>query len=554
MYIRADRSQCSLRSTERSSQIPRSGPRRQRLTLAVCLVLGSTMALGLAPSAAAQRFPATLPMSSLDGLSGFAVDGESAGHFSGRVVSVAGDVNGDGIDDLIVAARGDDPLPAVVATPISVIFGSRSGFPPSLMVSSLNGVNGFRIDGEADNRNNYSVSLAGDVNGDAIDDIIIGSRELNAGIQRAGRSYVVFGSRDGFPATLSLAELDGTNGFKLTGGTDDYSGGSVAAAGDVNNDGIDDLIIGAAGYTPPENFVPGRAYLVFGTRAGFPAHFSLPDVDGVVGFKIEGQFHRDRFGRSVDAAGDVNGDGIDDVIIGAEGADPNGSYSGRSYVVFGSNQNFPESLQASDLDGTNGFMLDGETARSYSGQSVGAAGDVNADGIDDLVIGAFRADANGVGSGRSYVVFGTRKAYPAVVALAGLDGRNGFKLDGEESVNNAGVSVGAAGDVNGDGIDDVIIGAYRAGSTGRSYVIFGQTSEFPSTFQLSSVNGRNGFRLAGEWSGDFFGNSVSAAGDVNGDGIGDLIIGAPGADINGFSSGRSYVVFGRETLFGDGFE
>lgn len=143
-----------------------------------------------------------------------------------------------------------------------------------------------------------------------------------------------------------------------------------------------------------------------------------------------------------------------------------------------------------------------------------------------------------------------------------VDGSNGFVLNGETISDRSGYSVNGAGDINGDGIDDLIVGAYRVdlddpygiSGHGRSYVVFGATSGWPSELELSSLNGSNGFVLNGEAVDDESGVSVSGAGDINGDGIDDLIIGAHQADPNGSDSGRSYVVFGSNTVFFDGFE
>ncbi|MDA9553671.1 hypothetical protein N9R64_04110, partial [Emcibacteraceae bacterium] len=114
-------------------------------------------------------------------------------------------------------------------------------------------------------------------------------------------------------------------------------------------------------------------------------------------------------GKSVSSAGDINGDGYDDLIIGAPYSDPNGGSSGSSYVVFGGAANMGATVDLSDLDGTNGFRLDGVTAEIASGGSVSSAGDVNGDGYDDLIIGAWAADTNGSNSGSSYVVYGGAK-------------------------------------------------------------------------------------------------------------------------------------------------
>ncbi|MEG4293990.1 cadherin-like domain-containing protein, partial [Microcoleus sp. C2C3] len=257
-------------------------------------------------------------------------------------------------------------------------------------------------------------------------------------------------------------------------------------------------------------------------------------------------------GRSVSSAGDVNGDGFDDLIIGASGADGNGISSGQSYVVFGSNSGFGAGLDLSDLNGSNGFAINGIAEGDSSGWSVSSAGDVNGDGFDDLIIGAVFADGNGISSGQSYVVFGSNSGFGASFNLSALNGSNGFAINGIAAYDFSGWSVSSAGDVNGDGFDDLIIGANGADGNGisyagQSYVVFGSNSGFGAGLDLSALNGSNGFAINGIAAYDRSGSSVSSAGDVNGDGFDDLIIGAGYADPNGTSSGQSYVLFGQGT-------
>ena len=356
--------------------------------------------------------------------------------------------------------------------------------------------------------------------------------------------------------------MDGTNGFILNGiDGSDQSGRSVSSAGDVNGDGYGDLIIGAGLADPNGDSLAGETYIVYGAAnaPGAGGVLDLSMLDGTNGFTLTGIDAYDRSGFSVSSAGDVNGDGYDDLIIGASGADPNGdSQAGETYIVYGgaSAPGTGGVLDLSGLDGTNGFILTGIDAGDRSGFSVSSAGDVNGDGYDDLIIGARYADPNGESSGESYVIYGGANApgIGGVLDLSALDGTNGFILNGIDAGDNSGWSVSSAGDVNGDGYDDLIIAARSAdpngrNSAGETYIIYGGASAPGSdgVLDLSSLalDGSTGFIVNGIDAFDYSGISVSSAGDVNGDGYDDLIIGAHYADPNGRNSaGETYIVYG----------
>ncbi|PXW88243.1 FG-GAP repeat protein [Nitrosomonas sp. Nm84] len=482
-------------------------------------------------------------VSILNGSNGFRLDGEAADDRLGYSVSNAGDVNGDGFDDVIIGARSYRSYSGFSY----VVFGRDSDFAADIDLSSLDGNNGFRLNASGSNTRPYIVSDAGDVNGDGYDDVIIGAPGVYIPTYASyeGAGYVVFGRASGFTADINLSNLDGNNGFQLRG--DISSSVTVSGAGDVNGDGFGDVIVGVS-LADPNGFFSGSSYVVFGRASGFDATMELSNLNGSNGFRLDGVATRDRSGGSISNAGDVNGDGFDDLIIGAYGADPNGKDSGSSYVVFGRASGFSAAMDLSSLDGSNGFRLDGGAAYDRSGGSISNAGDVNGDGFDDVIVNAPSANPNDDYSGSSYVVFGKASGFGATLDLSSLDGISGFRLDG-------GSMASSAGDINGDGFDDLIVGAPSVDpngiNSGSSYVIFGKTSGFAATLDLSKLDGNDGFRLEGVSGSDQFGASVSGAGDVNSDGFDDLIIGARYAEPSGERSGSSYVVFGGDFITGE---
>jgi Ca2+-binding RTX toxin-like protein len=395
-----------------------------------------------------------------------------------------------------------------------------------------------------------SVAALGDINNDGYGDFIVGAPGSKAGGAGSGAAYVVFGDADGLPSALDLSTLNGTQGFKLVGKAGDQAGWAVDSAGDVNNDGFDDILVGALS-ADIHGKDSGGAYVVFGHGGGYAATVDLTKLNGTTGFKISGEAAGDFAGGAVHSAGDINGDGYDDLVIGADGRDANGNNSGGAYVVFGHGGSFAANLDLSSLNGANGFEIGGVLAFDHAGWSVSSAGDINGDGIDDLLVGAILAGTYGAYSGAAYVVFGHTGGFASTVNLSSLNGTSGFALNGVTQYDEAGLSVSRAGDINGDGFGDLIVGAPYSDAAGKSsgsaYVVFGHDGSFSSSLSLGSLNGANGFTIQGLQGIDYTGFSVSSAGDINGDGLDDIIIGAPNAGSEYY--GAAYVLYGQA----DGF-
>ena len=470
-----------------------------------------------------------------DPITGTVFNGTAVANYTGGWVSSAGDINNDGYDDFLIGALSETD-PATIKS--HIVFGKRSGFPATVELSALDGSDGFTINGPV-----TSGSAAGDVNNDGFNDVIVEVEE--------GAIGVIFGKASCWATSIDLTTLDGTNGFRVI--LDEHL--HVAGVGDVNGDGFDDVLI-AAGANDTGTGIE-RNYLILG-KSSWSSSITQLQLNGDSGnsqaaFHIEGITFGDGNGESIAAAGDVNRDGFADIIIGAPQVSSDSDIRddvGASYVVFGNaSMTATGSLNLVNLNGSNGFALEGVAANDQSGSSVAGAGDVNGDGYDDIIIGALTAAPAGIRSGETYVVFGKPVGWASTLALSSLDGDNGFKLNGISADDNSGFSVEGIGDMNGDGYDDIIISAVKASpngnsASGESYIIFGKAAGWTPAVELSSLNGTTGSVLNGVNANDLSGLSVAGAGDVNGDGYKDIIIGAVGADPNGNFSGAAYLVFG----------
>lgn len=464
---------------------------------------------------------------------GFTVYGEFAHAWFGSNVAHAGDINGDGFDDISIGGDGT-----------YVLYGAANGFNSSqgwIDIPAFDATQGLVIQGGLP-------VYAGDINGDGIDDF------FSSGILVFGTDKG-FGTSSGTQQILNIASLDADQSLVT---------GFATRGGDFNGDGIDDLFFGA-GTADLSGTDAGAAYVVFGadsglgTLSGGKRSLDITTLPASQGIIFTGGAAGDLAGSSIAAAGDVNGDGLADIMISAPGNTRGGAGSGATYIVYGSKSGIgtltaggQRIVNLGTFVNAEGMMILGNEADGTGTKHISSAGDINGDGRDDLLIGVPTDE------GKIYVVFGQPKSddpdiVKQVFDLASL-GSFGFTITGDKDNVHLINNVSAAGDVNGDGFDDIIVGAWNNNGTGCAYVIFGTdkgfgvATGFNHVLNVSNLNGDEGLLLTGGFD-DSDGAVVSSAGDINNDGFDDLVISGERYD-DGFNKGTAHIIFGG--AFGKG--
>lgn len=456
-------------------------------------------------------------LSRLNSSTGFVVSGIQSDDNLGTVTNYAGDVNGDGVSDLIIGALNSGTEGKPDAGKAYVIFGNKGLIEFNL--SKIDGRNGFVVNGGATNSElGADVNAAGDVNGDGIADIIVGSHQ---GVHNynAAEGYVIFGKLGGLQPNIDISNLDGTNGFIIQ--CKDGSSGHVAvsSAGNFNGDRLSDIVIG--------NGAIEEAYIIFG-RASFNKFVNVSELSGDSGFEIYNSRDDTMVGSNLARLGDINEDGLDDIIIGM--APPSGDSTGAAGVLYGSKNNF-----SSRLDINQGFIITGDGNGGCDSASLGwavsSAGDFNNDGKIDIVVTADKYNAYECGPGAccylgaALVVFNSAiiENYNKSIPMDSIPKNNhGFLLEGPQDNSPFGGfarSVYGGKDMTGDGIDDVLVGDVD----GNRVIMLSYNNDTDVYEEFFLYNGISNT-----------GKAVAGC-DLDDDGVADAIIGG---------DNQVYVVFG----------
>jgi len=446
-----------------------------------------------------------LPLSSAD----LSIAGTSAGDQLGSAMASAGDLNGDGFDDLLVGSPSSDGEAGEATGHVYVIFGPQTGGAIDV------GTAGAVISGTVANENlGTGVAGAGDVNGDGYDDILI-SAPFGEG-NGSGSVYLFYGPLSG---SLTSADADAV---LMSDAADDSFGMTLGTAGDINGDGNADIYVGAP--TSGRVDVEGGALFVFwGPLSGA---IDAEEANGV----LNGDGAYWQVGASVSQVGDLNGDGTTDLLVGAPGANTN---AGQAALYLG------------PIDGEMAYSSAALLFNGLEGQLLGATvsglGDINDDGTDDIAVGAPNASFRGDQTGAVYVWTSPFEAgqYSSDEAPLSLNG-GGIR-------EHAGSALAKVGDVNGDGRADLLVGAVGEapgpGERGarKVYLVCRYAAGNQTLATACGV-------VEADEDGPDVGGVISDAGDLNADGQADFAIGVPTNSLDEASTGTGYIYFGRSGI------
>ena len=538
-----------------------------------------------------------LPANGADGSAGFVINGANGGDFLGDAMTMAADVNGDGRDDLLVGARRFDGVSSIGAAVL--VFGNTQ-VPMTADGLELQSI----LAGEVDpatavavvyprplSRFGYRVRFMGDLDGDGISELGITATDAIASTEEdnQGQTFILYGGADiaallqDFKRILPANGGDGSEGFVFTGGAgSNLLGHDFFGGHDINGDGHDDLLILAQKQFEPERSV-GLIFVLYGSgERNWPAEISFADLLAMPpqqGFLIvppvQQEFALSPGPANARLVSDLNGDGLAEIAYCArESHFPDTSANGECYVIFGraGAAPFPALFDTNLLlpafggDGSQGFVITGSepgenlgsrtTFTTLRHDAIDVVGDFDGDGQRELLIGA----AGGGLPGKAWLLFG-QGDYPAHIDLRQFDTdppewpritRIDQTALGDTGVFDFALVIGAAGDINGDGLADITI--HDRGPFSQTYqgawIIYGRP-DLPRVFDAASLlpdnggDGSRGFLVQNLPNEETLGQTISS-GDFNGDGLSDLALGGGAMDPgNRSNAGRVLVLFNR---------
>ena len=458
-------------------------------------------------------------------ISQISIYGKSADAQCGYSVSDAGDFNDDGFTDVIIGARLATSDGINKTGEAYIIFGSMS-YSEVIDLNNLAG-SGIVVTGSnSDDQLGFCVSKAGDINGDNIDDILISATNAEiAGKLNTGCVYIIYGSINP-PSVINVSSLQSAGIVVCGKNTDDALGFSISDIGDFNDDGFDDVIIGAQCYSGNGEYHAGEAYIILGD-SDLPSEIDLSDVNShIITIRLNQQ--NAMLGYDVSSAGDINNDGFDDVIVSANSFSVSErNYCGRCFIIYGSVNPSSEI----DLEGTgsNYFSVTGKYSYDCLGTKISNAGDVNNDGYDDILLATMYNYSNEV-----YILFGRNEPFSDI----DLEYANPFiktiKIDYDDMEQYSVIGVSDANDINKDGFGDIMISlpslSYEGFVKNGDVFILNGSDSLSETINLSNYNK---LEIKNYSNGSFFGSSISAVADFNKDGFADIIVGAYKVDYDG---------------------
>ena len=451
---------------------------------------------------------------SMPACKGFTISNSGSENKFGYAVDGGGDFNGDGIPDIVIAGY-NEPNP----TSVYVIYGRDDGY-SDIDVATMTSTDGFKITGfgitNIDN-SNY-ITLAGDIDDDDLADLVIGAVTQDSGV---GAGYVIYGKQGGY-TDFDISSLTPAMGAKISGA----AGWNVNTRGDIDGDGIKDLVFTSSG----ADATFGAIYVIYGSTTRLTS-FSIGSLASPVGFKISA-FTNAYIGAAFASAGDFDGDGIDDFTFSAPGALTD---QGVAYVIYGKDTVNWADFSVSTSSAAGRFTVTGTSSIYKLCLVASDAGDFNNDGYSDIIWGSPPTSSN---QGNVVLIYGANGG-PADFGISSITSTQGLKVIGASTGDYLGSSLSSLEDLSGDGITEVLVGSKGASGKGIVYVIYGRDDE-PVSINIASLSDSQGLKIIGSTSGSLFGQSARDIGDINGDGVPDIAIGAPGTG----TTGKVYVVFG----------